>query len=477
MRKVNAIQLIAIKAKPSATFMGRLGLIVAAVLQPAICRAQPVNQAAAGYYHSLFLKSGGSLWAMGQNLNGQLGDGTFNNNTNRPEQVVATNVTAIAAGSYHSLFLKNDGSLWAMGRDANGQLGNGTNINLVNDTGGANQPEQIVATNVTAIAAGSYHSLFLQSDGSVWGMGKNQFGQLGDGTYGLPPYFDTNLPVQVLVAGNVTAIAAGYYHGLLLKSDGSLWAMGLNSNGQLGDGTFNNTNRPEQIVASNVTAIAAGGYHSLFLKSDGSLWAMGYDLDGQLGDGVFRTNDPYFGANQPACVASNVTAIAAGGSHSLFLKSDGSLWAMGKNLNGQLGDGTNGSQFHVNSPELIVAGGVAAISAGELHSLFFRDDGSLWGMGDNQRGQLGDIYHSLVNRPEQILGAYNYITGQLLEGDMQLAFVGIAGANYALDCAFNLAPSDWVPQNTNAADSVGVLVFTNTPIPGTNNFWRIRSVP
>jgi len=97
------------------------------------------------------------------------------------------------------------------------------------------------------------------------------------------------------VATNVTAIAGGYYHSLFLKSNGSLWAMGDNGDGQLGDGTYNPSgiNQPEQIVASNVTAIAGGGYHSLFLKSDGSLWAMGDNNYGQLGDGTTgNTNRP-----------------------------------------------------------------------------------------------------------------------------------------------------------------------------------------
>ena len=94
----------------------------------------------------------------------------------------------------------------------------------------------------------------------------------------------TNVPVPIesyttiLSASSVTAIAAGDLHSLFLKSDGSLWAMGYNGFGQLGDGNVNDnteTNLPEQIVASNVTAIAAGDVHSLFLKSDGSLWAMG----------------------------------------------------------------------------------------------------------------------------------------------------------------------------------------------------------
>lgn len=192
-----------------------------------------------------------------------------------------------------------------------------------------------------------------------------------------------------------------------------------------GDGTTNSTDLPEQIVASNVTAIAGGRYHSLFLKRDGSLWAMGDNSDGELGDGTFGGTLGY--TNRPEQIlASNVTAIAGGRYHSLFLKSDGSLWAMGYNPDGELGDGT----------------------------------------------------FSNTNRPEQILAAYNQIFGRLLGGtNMQLSFVGIARANYALDRSTSLSLPNWIPQLTNPAGSFGALVFSNPPVATMNNFWRIRSVP
>src|SRR5947207_6531280 len=94
------------------------------------------------------------------------------------------------------------------------------------------------------------------------------------------------LQVVPIQAATTTNIAAGLYHSLFLTSDGSLWAMGKNDVGQLGDRTSNNTNRPERIVAGGVVAVAAGDSHSLFVRTNGSLWVMGYDAFGQLGNGT-----------------------------------------------------------------------------------------------------------------------------------------------------------------------------------------------
>jgi alpha-tubulin suppressor-like RCC1 family protein len=410
-RSNKTLEKVILKTRRNPTY---ICLLCVAMLQAVIGGAQPVTQIAAGGDESLFLKSNGSLWAMGWNIDGQLGDGTYNN-TNQPEQIVASNVTAIAVGIAHSLFLKTNGSLWTMGWNRNGQLGDGTYNNT-------NRPEQIVTSNVTAIAAGYYHSLFLKRDGSLWAMGDNYYGELGDGTFN-----QTNRPEQI-VASNVTAIAAGQLYSLFVKRDDSLWATGWNQRGQLGDGTYNNTNLPVQIVGSNVTAIVVGKI--------GQEYPEGY---------------------------------------SLFLMSDGSMWAMGNNDYGQLGDGTFNQ---TNRPEQIVANNVTAIAAGLGHSLFLKSDGSLWGMGYNEYGQLGDGTYNSTNRPEQIVGPYNQISGQLMAGTkMQLNFVGIANANYALDRASSLSPPNWIPQATNPAGSFGPLVFTNAPDATTNNFWRIRSVP
>jgi alpha-tubulin suppressor-like RCC1 family protein len=439
------------------------GLLCAGMVPGLICGAQSVTNVSTRSGHTLFIKSDGSLWAMGDNTWGQLGDGS-NVATNWPEQIVASNVTVIAAGSAYSVFLKNDGSLWGMGQNHMfGSLGNGT----YNDT---NRPE-FLTNDVTAIAAGDGHTLFRKSNGSLWGMGQNDVGQLGDGTRF---NYRTNVPERI-VAHNVTTIAAGYAHSLFIKGDGSLWGMGLNLQGQLGDGFVSGpgyTNLPEMIVASNVTAIAAGEVHSLFIKSDGSLWGMGQNGYGQLGNGTYdSTNLP------EKIVGSNVTAIAAGTDHSLFIKSDGSLWGMGNNYNGQLG---SDAYLKTDVPQQIAASNVTAITAGYWFSLFCKSDGSLWAMGHGQAGQFGNGTNYDVKWLQRVVAGqdYNHFTGELLRGgDMRLAYVGFAGRSYALERSTSLAPANWLPQTTNSAGLCGTLVLTNTPNPAANNFWRIRSVP
>ena len=382
----------AVKTKRNLIHVWLLGAVV---LQALTSEAQTVTRVAAGYAVSLFLKSDGSLWGMG-------GFGTTNL-SDRPVQIVASNVTAIAAGAYHVLFLKSDGSLWAMGNNQYGELGNGTYITT-------NLPEQIVASNVTAIAAGYYHSLFLKSDGSLWGMGYNESGQLGDGTSGTMN--ETNLPEQIM-ASNVTAIAAGAYHSLFLMSDGSLWGMGDNGFysclGNAPNGfPYSYTDIPVQIVASNVTTIGAGYYFTLLLKNDGSFWGMGENDAGQLGNGTYNNVEV---PEQIPIPYGNVTAFAGGDLHCLFLHGDGSLWATGFNQYGQLGDGTYNP---TNLPELIVAGNVTAIAAGAYHSLFVKSDGSLWAMGYNAAGQLGDGTTSIgTNQPELIVAAPVVVTNNV----------------------------------------------------------------
>jgi len=246
-----------------------------------------------------------------------------------------------------------------------------------------------------SIAAGGYHSLILCTNGNVWACGWNMPGQLGLGFKSL----SENSPVQSSFLSGITSIAGGGSHSVFLKNDGTVWTCGDNMFGQLGDNTNNGTPTPVQVSGlANIIKIAKGSSsrHSVFLKSDGTVWACGWNAAGQLGDG---TNN---NSNIPVQVSglNNIIDIAVGGSHTLFLKNDGTVWACGENVYGQLGDSTNINQ---NTP-VQVSGltNIIAIAGGAYHSLFLKDDGTVWACGRNNMGQLGIGTTTNSNIPVQI---------------------------------------------------------------------------
>ena len=226
---------------------------------------------------------------------------------------------------------------------------------------------------VTAVAAGAAHSLALKADGTVWAWGDDVNGELGNGITSTVPI---SLPVQVNGLSGVVAIAAGQGHSLALKGDGTVWAWGYGGNGALGDNSLANSDVPVQ--ASNltgVTAIAAGGPHSLALKADGTVWAWGYGLNGELGNDTLQSSAvpvPVLGPGGSGALGG-VVAIAGGEVQSLAVKGDGTVWAWGYGLNGELGNDATASS-RVPVPVLYLPG-MTAIAAGAAHGVALAQTG------------------------------------------------------------------------------------------------------
>jgi alpha-tubulin suppressor-like RCC1 family protein len=277
----------------------------------------------------------------------------------------------------------------AWGFNEGGQLGNGS-------TTDASTPVQVVGlSGMTAIAAGYAHSLALREDGTVWAWGSNFAGALGNGsTAAFSPS-----PVQVAGLSGVRAVAGGLGYSLALREDGTVWAWGDNQFGQLGTGSSADSSlTPVQVAGlSGVRAIAGGYSHGLALREDGTVWAWGRNVNGELGNGT--TTDSL----TPVQVVglSGVTAIS-GSYHSLALRSDGSVWAWGDNQLGQLGNGTTTDSL--TPVQVVGLSGASAIAAEYNSSLALRSDGSVWAWGQAAGGLSSDgaIVDSLT--PVQVAG-------------------------------------------------------------------------
>jgi len=246
------------------------------------------------------------------------------------------------------------------------------------------------------LATGNSHSVFLRSDGTVWTVGIGYLGQLGTGLT------EHTIPTQVAPLTNVTAVAAGQDFTLTLKSDGTLWTFGGNEYGQLGDGTTTNRYTPVQVSGlSGIVASSAGQYHTVALKDDGTVWTFGRNLNGQLGDGTWTTRKTPVQVNG----LSGIVAVSAGAHHSAVVKSDGTVWTFGSNQFGQFGNGTTTSS---NTPVQVASlSNVTAVALGTDHSLALRNDGSVWAFGNNGHGQLGDGTTTTRLTPVQVSSLSN----------------------------------------------------------------------
>jgi alpha-tubulin suppressor-like RCC1 family protein len=347
-----------------------------------------------GFVEELALPEFGSAFSWGNNDSGRLGNNSTVNRSS-PVSVVGsfTDWTQVSGGS-HSLGLRANGTVRAWGDNSLGQLGDNTTVSR-------SSPVLVVGsfTDWTQVSAGFQHSVGLRANGTVWAWGSSIDGQLGNNS-------TTSRSSPTLVAGGFTdwiQVSARSNGSLGLRENGTAWAWGAGSNGQLGNNSTVNRSSPVSVVGgfTDWTQVSAGGIHSLGLRENGTAWAWGWNIDAALGD------NSTVNRSSPVSVVGGFTdwiQLAGGSIHSLGLRADGTAWAWGCNSFGRLGDNTTVAK---SSPVSVVGGFTdwIQLSGGAVHSLGLRANGTAWAWGCNQVGRLGD--NSTTNRssPVSVVGA------------------------------------------------------------------------
>ncbi|GAB3280418.1 hypothetical protein GCM10027589_07340 [Actinocorallia lasiicapitis] len=285
----------------------------------------------------------------------------------------------IAGGERFTVEVKNNGTVWAWGHNNVGQLGNGGTID-------SNVPAQVsgltgVNRGPGAVAAGPNHALAVKADGTVWAWGENSSGQLGDGTT-----TTRTTPVQVPGLTNVVAVATSNAFSLALKSDGTVWAWGANLAGGLGDGTTTSRLVAGQVPGlTGVRTISSNANHAAAVLSDGTVRTWGMIMYNSTG---VMTTTPVQVAGLTE-VATWPGALATGDSHTTIVKTDGTVWSWGSNTGGELGNGTTTDIGATAPAKATGLSGVVAVGSTDHTGFAVRADGTVASWGANSDGQLG----------------------------------------------------------------------------------------
>lgn len=308
----------------------------------------------------------------GYNQTGQLGVDTTNTREPMPKPIAAgENITGIGSGWAHTLFLKSDGTILATGENEFGQLGFGF------ATYRYTRPVPVPnLTDVVQLAAGANHSMALKADGTVWTWGGNYVGQLGLG-------FNTNTgclciasAVQVPGLTDVVAISAGRLHSFAVRSDGTVWGWGYNDEWELGDGTRTTRLSPVQIGVdvpgfTDIISVSTEESRSIALGADGNVWKWG-------------TYQDHIPSKQPEL--SEITQVVAGQAHLTAIRRDGSvyIWRIYPY------NGSDPCEFCTQIPRQLNFPPVVEVAAGFDHIILKKRDGSIWTIGANGWGQIGN---------------------------------------------------------------------------------------
>lgn len=410
----------------------------------------------AGSAESFVIDGNGALWAWGDNLFGQLGDGT---DVDRSLPVkVLEGVRSVSAGESHTYAVLEDNTLWAWGRNVSNAFPNEPDT-----MAGSFTPVKIM-DDVASASTGVCTHLAVKTDGTLLAWGK----YIGNRTNR-----QISAPTQILT--NVAAACTGFGHSLALKTDGSLWAWGQNNDGEIGDGSGRERLTPTKVM-DNVISMSAGYGFSAAVKADGSLWTWGRNWQGELGDGTtwiwgpnweWESDDPEENAqlqetlaawiekwgpqvsrdhSVPTQVMDGAVAVYASNNNAYALREDGVLWAWGNNNSGDVGDGTAEDRLF----PVPVLDQVEQAAVGWDHVLVRRADNTLWAWGGNISGQLGNGESLFYGGYAPRFSAFPIQVMEHLDGTAALT-----------PQAPGVRPSDWARA---AVDEAAALGFVPVPL-------------
>ena len=321
-----------------------------------------------------------AIFSWGNNVCGVIGDGTAVLKCSPVREICSANDWCqLSAGGGHTTAIKTTGQIWAWGRNNCGQLGDGTVTTRFFPV-----REFCSATDWCQVSAGYAVTSAVKTTGQIWAWGCNVCGILGDGTT-----LQRSSPVrEVSSATDWCQVSAGCSHTAAVKTSGQLWAWGLGSCGRLGDGTTILKCSPVREIcsATDWCRVSAGGGHTTAIKTSGQIWSWGCGVGGTLGDG---TTILKCSPVREFCSATDWCQVSAGSFHTAAVKTTGQIWSWGSNVCGSLGDGTAVSRC---SPvrEFCSATDWCSVSAGGSHTTAVKTTGELWAWGSNACGRLGD---------------------------------------------------------------------------------------
>lgn len=296
-------------------------------LSPTVVGGLPSDIVAvqASNWGGMALDGSGNVWDWGSGIYGDLGDGKKTSSPNVAVEVQGpTNVVSIGEGNHFGAAVDRSGDLWVWGWNADGQIClNRSEVSVA-------QPVEFAGFGAAAVAGGGNHLVIQMANGTVEACGLNSSGELGDGTITA-----SSKPVDVIGLADVVAISAGNKFSAALEANGSVWTWGYDRFGQLGIGSTHNQKMPQQVsLPGPATEIYAGGDeindgHMLVVLADGEVMAWGNDAYNQLGDGSV----PPANATTPQVVTPpagvSYGLVAAGGAGSFAIDTNGGLWAWG----------------------------------------------------------------------------------------------------------------------------------------------------